>query len=578
MKQLGLCILIMMSVACKRVTVTLDKLPNNTPKGAQIYVTGDFNNWNPGDPGYVLRLDESTGKYAVDLPYGFGNIEYKFTRGDWTTVETDPCGGDLLNRFLRYIDADVERDTIVGWKDLEPENCSRVVLVINKLPVNTPPNAPIYLGGDINGWQANNERYRFTPISGGGFCLNVPRYSDKLNFKITRGSWENTELNESGTDQMQREILFGKQDTVYLSLNTWSDLPSDGARKQLIIISGLPKGTPVASDLYFTGTVNNWNPMDARSKFVKVNGVYQFSITRSINDEIEYKITRGGWHKVETNLQFQDIANRILSPNADTVRIQIANWMDLATPVQRKRASEINRVRLPQPDQTLSMPVLKPVPANPIDTDRRKKVFIIIDKMPEFSKEDPVYLAGDFNGWMERNESFRFKKLPNGKRYFVLRLEDANEHEFKITRGSWDREEAYLKGEKPANRKIASGPADDTIHVNINYWYDETDQKTLVMLLTKVPEKTYDTDGLYLTGDFNDWNPKDELHRFKPLPDGRYVLTIKDFSKRYQYYKITRGDWDNEAATSSGRAPGNQVFKLNGTDTLRIRVDRWKDR
>jgi hypothetical protein len=86
---LGLLALFLSS--CYEMTVEVTRIPSNTPAGDPIYIAGNFNNWDPGDDRYILQqTGEST--YEVRLPRGIGPLEYKFTRGDWTTVEKDICG------------------------------------------------------------------------------------------------------------------------------------------------------------------------------------------------------------------------------------------------------------------------------------------------------------------------------------------------------------------------------------------------------------------------------------------------------------------------------------------------------
>jgi len=106
--------------SCYNARVEVYKIPANTPEDANIYITGNFNNWDPGDRKYILhKHNDST--YFVDLPVGVGSLEYKFTRGDWTTVEKDQCGYETGNRVLFYNDEkQVFIDTIPSWSDLDP--------------------------------------------------------------------------------------------------------------------------------------------------------------------------------------------------------------------------------------------------------------------------------------------------------------------------------------------------------------------------------------------------------------------------------------------------------------------------
>jgi hypothetical protein len=578
-----ICSLVLSS--CKGVTLSLDKVPTNTPKGAQIFVTGSFNNWNPGDSKYLMVYDDVAKQYYVDLPLGFGNVYYKFTRGDWTTVETDPCGGEMINRKLRYSDGEFKIDSIVGWQDLEPENCARVTLIIDKLPSNTPSHSKIYLGGTINSWQCDNNRFVFIEFAPGKYSLTVPRNSDKLVFKITRGSWASTELNESGSEQMQREVVFGQKDTVHLSVHSWADMPLEKIYSKIIIAS-VPEDTKSKQDLYLACNMNNWNPLDVKYKFSTTpNGKRFIKVYYNGEDGFTYKITRGGWQTVETDKQFNDIEDRKLPlKGSDTVLVKVQAWADdnpslnLVRKMDRIVNENTNVLISPINPNKESKLIDLPTKTNAfVDYDRRKKVFVIIDRLPDFGKNNGVYLAGDFNGWNEKDENFQFRNLPNGKKYFLLRLNDNEQHEFKITRGSWDKEESNYAAERLSNRVIRRGIEDDTIHINIQRWLDETEQKQLVIMLTGTPENTPFNDNLYLSGDFNDWTAKEEQYKFKRLNDGRYVLSITDFSKRYGFYKITRGSWETEATTKTGRVPGNQLFKINGTDTIKVRIERWKD-
>lgn len=577
-----LALVLLVVSSCRKAVLEVSKVPNNTPKGAQLYITGSFNNWNPGDPNYVMRLNEATGAYEVELPIGFGNIEYKFTRGDWTTVETDACGGERPNRALSYDAEQFPSDTIVGWSDLNPENCNQVTIVVESVPTNTPKKDVLYLGGDINGWQCDQARFKFSKTKDGKWTLTIPRNGDKLEYKICRGSWESAEMNEAGSEPLQRELRFGEQDSVFVAIHSWSDLPLAPQFTKTIVIENLPANTPANSLLYLASSSNNWNPLDTKQQFVKLaNG--KRAITIRLSEEgVQYKVTRGGWPKVENNESYGEIENRLLTPKSkDTVYISVAAWADMAPSIVklRKQAELIAPKKEAQTEaKRIVVPAPMPAPkALEKELDKRKKVFLIIDKLPEWASEEEVYLAGDFNDWDPGNANYIFKRLPNGKRYLLLRLTDFNQHEFKVTRGDWDTEAATISQKRLENAVIPEGFEDDTIHIKVDKWYDYTPRRKLVMVLFDVPDNTPDDAAIYLAGDFNNWNMNQEKYRFKQLPNGRHVLNINDFSRKYNYYKITRGSWDTEATNNRGRVPGNQPFTYIYQDTIKMRVDGWKD-
>lgn len=94
-------------------------VPLNTPAHATLYLTGSFNNWNPADPAYQL-VKQSNGKYtlAFSLPSGT-NMQYKITRGAWSSVEANSNGSDINNRtFTTTGGADSINITVQRWKDL----------------------------------------------------------------------------------------------------------------------------------------------------------------------------------------------------------------------------------------------------------------------------------------------------------------------------------------------------------------------------------------------------------------------------------------------------------------------------
>ncbi|MCJ8153985.1 alpha/beta hydrolase-fold protein [Chryseobacterium sp. SSA4.19] len=64
-----------------------------------IYITGNFNNWNPKD--YRYKLKQSGNKnYSIEIENHMlpDHIEYKFTKGGWENVELDSYGNISPNR------------------------------------------------------------------------------------------------------------------------------------------------------------------------------------------------------------------------------------------------------------------------------------------------------------------------------------------------------------------------------------------------------------------------------------------------------------------------------------------------
>lgn len=86
-----------------------------------IYVTGNFNNWNPKDDKYKLKPFGLSRRAIIlkDLPAG--KYEFKFTRGGFDKVETTARGEDVPNHEIT-VKEDVAQDfNIPGWKDDYPD-------------------------------------------------------------------------------------------------------------------------------------------------------------------------------------------------------------------------------------------------------------------------------------------------------------------------------------------------------------------------------------------------------------------------------------------------------------------------
>lgn len=92
-----------------------------TRKQDDIYLSGNFNNWNPKDENYKLKPFGGSRKSIVIKDMASGTYAFKFTRGTFEKVECAADGRDIDDRILEVI-TDVSKEfTIAGWKDDYPE-------------------------------------------------------------------------------------------------------------------------------------------------------------------------------------------------------------------------------------------------------------------------------------------------------------------------------------------------------------------------------------------------------------------------------------------------------------------------
>jgi predicted alpha/beta superfamily hydrolase len=94
-------------------------------------------------------------------------------------------------------------------------------------------------------------------------------------------------------------------------------------------LNTLPANSPANGTIFIAGNFNGWNPQNKTYQFQKNDKGYFIELSLS-NGAYEYKITRGGWDKVETTNDGKDIGNRTLKVEADaTVELSVEGWKDL---------------------------------------------------------------------------------------------------------------------------------------------------------------------------------------------------------------------------------------------------------
>jgi predicted alpha/beta superfamily hydrolase len=98
------------------VQITLKELPSS-PSTEAVYITGNFNNWNPKDENFRLQKNDR-GFFFIEIKeVEAADYEFKFTRGNWETGETNAKGTDLPNRKLSIHSDSSFQFSIAGWKD-----------------------------------------------------------------------------------------------------------------------------------------------------------------------------------------------------------------------------------------------------------------------------------------------------------------------------------------------------------------------------------------------------------------------------------------------------------------------------
>jgi hypothetical protein len=257
-------------------------------------------------------------------------IEFKITRGNWNSVEVDKYGFDIPNRVIQPGEADTMYIDIESWNDYPGILDDDVTLIIDRLPPRTPDGSKFFVTGNFNGWAPGRSRFSFIPGQDGKPFINIPRGKGLLEFKITRGSWENPEVDRYGSEIPNRVFFYKDIDTVYLSIVNWRDLPPLDLPDVTLVINKLPADTPGEDNLFLASGLNDWDPGDRRQVFYYLPDSRPYITVMRRGTGFEYKITRGNWATVETDAFGDPISNRTLTFGfADTVFIHVEKWRDL---------------------------------------------------------------------------------------------------------------------------------------------------------------------------------------------------------------------------------------------------------
>jgi predicted alpha/beta superfamily hydrolase len=97
-----------------------------------VYIGTNLNNWTAGDPAWKLQ-PRSDGRWQIVLTKQPGQLDFKFTRGSWDTVEVAKDLSDLVNRRLPTMDPaslksgeqPVFELTVERWADQRPDAQAR---------------------------------------------------------------------------------------------------------------------------------------------------------------------------------------------------------------------------------------------------------------------------------------------------------------------------------------------------------------------------------------------------------------------------------------------------------------------
>jgi len=131
--------------------------------------------------------------------------------------------------------------------------------------------------------------------------------------------------------------------TFFFFIITLLNLSVTAQQKIRIEINSLPSNNPANSSIFIAGGFNSWNPQNKDFQFQKNEKGYFLELSLNAGS-YEYKITRGGWDKVECTKEGKDVGNRTLKVVAnENIEINIEGWKDLFVSSSQPKKSTANK-------------------------------------------------------------------------------------------------------------------------------------------------------------------------------------------------------------------------------------------
>ncbi|GGG74714.1 phosphonate ABC transporter ATP-binding protein [Parapedobacter pyrenivorans] len=108
--------------------------------------------------------------------------------------------------------------------------------------------------------------------------------------------------------------------------------------------------------------------------------------------------------------------------------------------------------------------------------------------------------------------------------------------------------------------------------------YFSTAQHTLSVRVTELPT-AHAGETIYITGNFNRWNPAQEQMMLVKQADGSYGISVllKDVPSDRLEFKFTRGNWQSSECTAQGRLVGPRLATLDRDTTITCQIEGWRD-
>lgn len=99
---------------------------------------------------------------------------------------------------------------------------SQVTFIVEELSNNNSINSDIYISGNFEDWTGGQKKYKLDIINN-KHIITIPNQNGSIDFKFTKGSWDEVETDVEGHNIQNRTYTFQKEkDTVKLKILGWA--------------------------------------------------------------------------------------------------------------------------------------------------------------------------------------------------------------------------------------------------------------------------------------------------------------------------------------------------------------------
>lgn len=173
---------------------------------------------------------------------------------------------------------------------------AQTTIILSHVPSYTINDAQIFIVGNFNSWNPGDLNYKLQKNSDEKYQINLNiAQGTNIEFKFTQGTWGTVEKSENNAEISNRELTIGLNDTIYLSVENWSNSSSNSTASE---------NTQILTDSFYIPQLNRYRtiriylPADYKTSTIKYPVIYMHDGQNLFDDLTSFS---GEW-KVDESL------------------------------------------------------------------------------------------------------------------------------------------------------------------------------------------------------------------------------------------------------------------------------------